>query len=366
MKSPATAGFSGPLFLPDTADVICSRLADWKRAQGIATEVRTTGQTGTAATDIQGYIQNAYDTWSAPPAYVLPVGDVEFIPTHPGDGCGTDLYCATVGTDLVACAPPLEAGDAVLVVVTKPNFRPFVAVTVEDGDTLPPLPEIRIGTSPHDADSDDDGIADDAEVNEEATDPRSLDTGGDGIQDGTEPGYTLDDIHADTDTDIFQADEDPSTTTDPLDSGTDGDCAFDGQEDTNANGRVDDGETDPTVYNNLLPPVANAGADQSVREGATVRLDGTGSYDACQTALLLFREQVSGPTVNVAGAILSFRLTVDDGFNLTATDTCQVTVTDTPPPPEDDDDSDDDDDSSLAGGGGGGGGCFIGAALSLK
>jgi len=220
-------------------------------------------------------------------------------------------------------------------------------------------------------------------VNEEATDPRNIDTDGDGIQDGTELGYTLDEIHADTDTDIFQPDEDPSTTTDPLDPDTDGDCALDGQEDTNANGRVDDGETDPTVYTNLLPPVANAGTDLSVREGATVRLDGTGSYDACQTALLFFWEQVSGPavilsepetarptftapTVNVAGAILSFRLTVDDGFNLTATDTCQVTVTDTPPPPEDDDDSDDDDDSALAEGGGGGGGCFIGAALSLK
>lgn len=297
------------------------------------------------------------------------------------------------GTDLVACAPPLAADDAILVVVTKPNFRPFVAVTEEDADALPTLLEILTGTSPHDGDTDDDGIADDVEdgnlnglVDEDETDPRNIDTDGDGIQDGTEKGKTLANIPDDTNRDVFVPDLDDTTTTDPLNSDTDGDCAFDGQEDANANGRLDDDETDPNVYDNLAPPVANAGAAQSVREGTTVRLDGAGSYDACQTLLSFFWEQVSGPsvtlsdsatsrptftapTVGSAGTALVFRLTVDDG-DFFDTDTCQVTVTDTPPPSEDDDDSDDDDDNDDSdpppAEGGGGGGCFVETVLSLK
>ncbi|MFZ5564474.1 MAG: C25 family cysteine peptidase [Thermodesulfobacteriota bacterium] len=297
------------------------------------------------------------------------------------------------GTDRVACDPPLEADDAVLVVVTKPGFRPYVGMTREDTDGLSTWLEILTGTNPGDSDTDDDGIPDDVEdanvngaVDEGETDPRRIDTDGDGLQDGTEQGYTLADVHDDTDTGVFQPDLDDTTTTDPLNPDTDGDCALDGGEDADGNGRVDAGETDPEFYDNLLPPAANAGADQSVREGSTVRLDGTGSTDACQTALSFFWEQVSGPavtlfdaassrptftapSVDAAGAVLSFRLTVDDGFGLASTDTCQITVTNVvaPPPVDDDDDDDDDDEGPVpaAGGGGGGGGCFIGTALSM-
>ena len=101
-------------------------------------------------------------------------------------------------------------------------------------------------------DSDDDGIADiseDANQNHAVdfgeTDPGSIDTDGDGIQDGTEMGLTLDDVGADTDTSIFQPDLDPSTTSDPLNIDTDGDGRPDGEEDKNHNGRVDPKETDP-------------------------------------------------------------------------------------------------------------------------
>jgi hypothetical protein len=75
------------------------------------------------------------------------------------------------------------------------------------------------------------------------TDP--CDTDGDGIQDGTELGYTLSDANPDTNTGIFQPDLDPSTTTDPLDDDSDKDGLLDGQEDTNHNGRLDSGETNP-------------------------------------------------------------------------------------------------------------------------
>lgn len=82
------------------------RLTQWKREKGINSEIRTTRQTGTSASQIRAYIQEAYDTWEVPPTYILFWGDSEFVPcnygaTHPytetaqGD-VGTDLYYATV------------------------------------------------------------------------------------------------------------------------------------------------------------------------------------------------------------------------------------------------------------------------------
>ena len=93
-------------------------LADWKTRRGIDTRVRTTTLTGSTAIAIRNYIQNAYDTWSPPPSFVLFLGDAEFIPTNyvtehpqqpPGESLiGTDLYYATVdGTDYF---PDLSTG----------------------------------------------------------------------------------------------------------------------------------------------------------------------------------------------------------------------------------------------------------------
>ena len=114
-------------------------------------------------------------------------------------------------------------------------------------------------TDPNDADTDDDGILDGVEdanhnglVDTGETDPCNIDSDGDGIQDGTELGISepVTDPDGDgpllgTDTDVFIPDADPATTTDPLNPDTDGDGLTDGEEDTNHNGRVDPGETDP-------------------------------------------------------------------------------------------------------------------------
>ena len=123
-----------------------------------------------------------------------------------------------------------------------------------DGDGLIDPIEADWGgcLNPDDADSDDDGIPDGTEdanhngvQDEGETHPCKIDTDGDGIQDGTELGYTLADIGADTDTTIFQPDLDPSTTTLPTIPDTDDDGFKDGEEDKNANGRIDPGESDP-------------------------------------------------------------------------------------------------------------------------
>ena len=104
-------------------------------------------------------------------------------------------------------------------------------------------------------DSDDDGILDVSEdanhngmVDSGETDPNNPDTDNDGIQDGTELGFTFADIEPGTDTAFFQPDLDPATKTDPLNPDTDGDRFKDGIEDANQNGRVDPGEADPTIW----------------------------------------------------------------------------------------------------------------------
>ena len=105
-------------------------------------------------------------------------------------------------------------------------------------------------------DSDEDGILDVSEdanhngmVDSGETDPNNPDTDSDGLQDGTELGFTAEDIEPGTDTAFFQPDLDSSTKTDPLNPDTDGDGLEDGIEDANLNGRVDPGETDPTILN---------------------------------------------------------------------------------------------------------------------
>jgi len=98
---------------------------------------------------------------------------------------------------------------------------------------------------------------------------------------------------------------------------------------------------DPLLAN--TPPVADAGADQSVDEGAVVTLDGTGSSDADTDPLNYNWTQLSGPAVTLSDAdtampsftapqvssqqMLVFELTVDDGTD-NASDTVTVTVND--------------------------------------
>ena len=130
-----------------------------------------------------------------------------------------------------------------------------------DGDGLSDTLENSGCTAPFDADSDDDGLSDGTEDTNHngffdigETDPCNSDSDGDGIQDGTEKGMTIGIRDPDgagpllgTDTGIFVPDADPSSTTDPLDENTDGDSWVDGVEDINHNGRIDPGETSPTV-----------------------------------------------------------------------------------------------------------------------
>lgn len=119
-----------------------------------------------------------------------------------------------------------------------------------DNDGLPDAYEVIIGSDPNDADSDDDGVPDGFEPNptvdtdgDGKIDLLDTDSDGDGLLDGTELGYDCN--GPGTDKAICKPDLDPSTHTSPLDPDTDNGGVSDGGEDTNGNGQVDNGETNP-------------------------------------------------------------------------------------------------------------------------
>ena len=94
-----------------------------------------------------------------------------------------------------------------------------------------------------------------------------------------------------------------------------------------------------------VPPTADAGPDQTVVEGQSVKLDGSGSSDANDSIRYYFWEQTGGSSVTLSDetaakpefsspelftdtAVFTFRLTVEDFFGATGTDTVTVTVRD--------------------------------------
>ncbi len=147
-----------------------------------------------------------------------------------------------------------------------------------DADGLIDRDEELAGTDPLDGDSDDDGLRDGLEpafaVDQDGDgfvnglDP---DSDGDGIFDGTESGVTVPQPGTNVGQGFFVPDADPNTTTDPTDADTDGGGVADGAEDRNFNGRRDGSETDPRaghggddiVCTSALPELGNVQASAS-------------------------------------------------------------------------------------------------------
>ncbi|MCL2178563.1 MAG: adventurous gliding motility lipoprotein CglD, partial [Cystobacterineae bacterium] len=126
---------------------------------------------------------------------------------------------------------------------------------------LPPSPTNK--TNPLRIDTDCDGLTDgeeDANGNGVfdlgETNPNDPDTDNDGILDGIELGrqFSPDSSCAGS---FPQLPEPPNNPTDPLNPDSDGDGMLDGVEDTNQNGRVDPGETNPNVFD-IVDPVVEA------------------------------------------------------------------------------------------------------------
>ena len=123
-----------------------------------------------------------------------------------------------------------------------------------DGDSLSDGEEQTLGLDPADGDTDDDGIPDGAEANagfdldgDGLICALDVDSDNDGLADGTEAGLTAPAMEEATATDQgrFIADEDPATTTWPSVWDSDRSGLSDGNEDTDKDGMVDTGESDP-------------------------------------------------------------------------------------------------------------------------
>jgi hypothetical protein len=152
----------------------------------------------------------------------------------------------------------------------------FVVDADPDGDGLTNAQEAALGTDPNDADTDDDGILDGAEVGTDGvynvnvdTDPNDPDTDNDGLQDGLESGLGAA-TSPDTDLSVFTPDGDPTTTTNPVVADTDGDGLADGVEDADQDGRRDGGETDPSDDDT---------DDDCLTDGYEVNVSGTDPLD---------------------------------------------------------------------------------------
>jgi len=169
--------------------------------------------------------------------------------------------------------------------------------------------DVGVESNPVDADTDDDGLSDGDESQTFSTDPLNPDSDGDGLLDGLElgvitpiPGGFSDGnpvvrvAFVGTDFGIFVPDADPSTKTDPHNADTDGDGLTDGFEDTNQNGRLDEGETDPETSDEPPPPpeitcleaakaVINAGHDYQRTSRKVAKDCGRQANDDCAATL---------------------------------------------------------------------------------
>jgi hypothetical protein len=109
-------------------------------------------------------------------------------------------------------------------------------------------------------------------------------------------------------------------------------------------------EMQPVINTDNVPPIADAGADQTVIEGAVVTLNGTASSDPDNDRLSFTWSQVSGPTVALSannlsmpaftaptvgpqGATLKFSLVVNDGKQNSDPSVVTITVQNVDDPP---------------------------------
>jgi uncharacterized repeat protein (TIGR01451 family) len=188
-------------------------------------------------------------------------------------GCMKDAQCSDPK------APNCDATSGMCVCAAGPGM-----CMDSDGDGLDDTTEMKIGTDPHDADSDDDGVPDGAEpMFDKDTDGDGLinaldpDSDNDGLPDGTELGLGCNGAGTDVSRGHCTPDADMGATkTDPLARDTDNGSVSDGVEDANHNGAIDPGETDPTAGHGAddVPPKCKADSDCGDTHSGLVCMNG--------------------------------------------------------------------------------------------
>jgi uncharacterized repeat protein (TIGR01451 family)/MYXO-CTERM domain-containing protein len=209
------------------------------------------------------------------------------------DACQADADCAAptpfcdVASSPKVCVECVTSAHCTNADTPDCNFTTHVCECASgatcadaDGDGISDDAEEGLGSDPDDADSDDDGVPDGSELAPDRdSDGDGLinvldaDSDDDALFDGTELGLDCDGDDVDLARGNCIADADMgTTTTSPVDADTDDGGARDGSEDFDRNGRVDAGETDPTV--------GMGGDDAGVTD-----TDGDGLSDGLETDL---------------------------------------------------------------------------------
>ena len=149
-----------------------------------------------------------------------------------GDGLNNLLeYVNPTWTTMCGSSPCFRNGPDGIVTETTSPCDPVQGIGPGGCATYTAEVDGITSTNPQRADTDGDGLNDSYEALTLLTDPTSSDTDSDGISDGVE---------------VNGAYGNPAQASDPRNNNTDGDAFDDGEEDTNFNGVLDAGETDPT------------------------------------------------------------------------------------------------------------------------
>ena len=149
-----------------------------------------------------------------------------------GDGLNNLLeYVNPTWTTMCGSSPCFRNGPDGIVTETTSPCDPVQGIGPGGCATFTAEVDGVTSTNPQRADTDGDGLNDSYEALTLLTDPTSSDTDSDGISDGVE---------------VNGAYGNPAQASDPRNNNTDGDAFDDGEEDTNFNGVLDAGETDPT------------------------------------------------------------------------------------------------------------------------
>ena len=149
-----------------------------------------------------------------------------------GDGLNNLMeYVNPTWTTMCGSSPCFRNGPDGIVTETTSPCDPVQGIGPGGCATFTAEVDGVTSTDPQRADTDGDGLNDSYEALTLLTDPTSSDTDSDGINDGVE---------------VNGAYGNPAQASDPRNNNTDGDAFDDGEEDTNFNGVLDPGETDPT------------------------------------------------------------------------------------------------------------------------
>ncbi len=84
-----------------------SDLINWKNRKGYQVVTGVIPGIGSTASEIDTYIENAFNTWPVPPEYILLVGDADVVPSPEYNGHSADNIYGVIGA---GCVPSIHVG----------------------------------------------------------------------------------------------------------------------------------------------------------------------------------------------------------------------------------------------------------------